>query len=79
MNIFGTQHRTRVQYCGLFQLEICDNLKKVSVIGPRRSKAGADRVGKGTIDKNLDWAVSKAKEYEMLGYQVQGCQYYLEV
>ena len=71
MNEFGTMHRVRTQYiAGLFQLRICDGLRTVAVVGPKRTGAQRERMTDSEVNQLRQYAISKAQEYSLLGYEL---------
>ena len=66
-----TPPKVRTVYAGLFELRICDALMSVAVVGPRRSRSGYDKVSDNTVEQNRLWALSKARNFELLGYSIQ--------
>jgi hypothetical protein len=65
---------TRTNYVGLFSLLINDSKKTVLVSGPNRSGSTRDKMTAAEIEKNREWAINKAKTFELLGYSVASMQ-----
>ena len=72
MNEFGTLHDVRTEYiCGLFEVRICDVLKMVAVVGPKRTGSESQRITDPEVEKLRQYAIDRTKHrYELLGYQV---------
>lgn len=72
MNEYGTMHKVRTQYvAGLFELRICDGAKMVAVVGPRHHGSTRDRMTAGEVENLRQYANKKARQFEMIGYNVQ--------
>ena len=64
-------HTVRTEYCGLFQVRICDGEKMVAVVGPYRRGAERDRMMESEVERNREWAMARARRFESLGYSVE--------
>ena len=71
MNEFGTKHKVRTLYIGgLFQLRVCDALRMVAVVGPKRTGAPREQLTDGEVANLRQHAINKARQYSMLGYEM---------